>query len=173
MSHRDYVQFALTKFCNKLNFKNKKILELGAGGNFFQPFFEQREGKWKGTDITDTDKTNMCNMPHLEESNYDMVYACHSFEHVERPVDALREIHRVLKPGGWVFLATPNPVEHHILRADSDHIFCLNTMQFERLLIYTNFVNISSKLIEEWDEGQIPKEQDYNVISIAQKLPSF
>ncbi|PTX97335.1 hypothetical protein DB346_20230 [Verrucomicrobia bacterium LW23] len=39
---------------------------------------------------------------------FDVVFSHALFEHLSRPVDALREIHRVLKPGGLVALRSPD-----------------------------------------------------------------
>ena len=47
----------------------------------------------------------------LEDSCVDVVVSNHVLEHVgerDQQAEYLREIHRVLKPGGWVYLAIPN-----------------------------------------------------------------
>lgn len=41
-------------------------------------------------------------------SAFDTVISCETIEHLPDPVAALREIHRVLRPGGHLFLTTPN-----------------------------------------------------------------
>ena len=47
-------------------------------------------------------------LPHPGES-FDGVLCCELLEHLTAdPVAMLREIHRVLKPGGWLVLTTPN-----------------------------------------------------------------
>ena len=42
-----------------------------------------------------------------EDQVADAVLSCQVLEHLERPVDALKETHRILKPGGYFFLALP------------------------------------------------------------------
>lgn len=42
------------------------------------------------------------------DSSFDTVFSCETIEHVPRPFVALVELARVLKPGGRLFLTTPN-----------------------------------------------------------------
>ncbi len=43
------------------------------------------------------------------EQRFDFVISLHMIEHLQRPEDFLRETARVLRPGGILVLATPNP----------------------------------------------------------------
>lgn len=57
-------------------------------------------------DIRQTD-INQDRFP-LEENSFDMVVFSEVFEHLFRPLHALGEIHRVLRPGGTLLITTPN-----------------------------------------------------------------
>ncbi|MBU0467700.1 MAG: class I SAM-dependent methyltransferase [Candidatus Omnitrophica bacterium] len=49
------------------------------------------------------------NFPYPFEDNYaDKIFATHIIEHLEQPGEFLKEIYRILKPGGQVFIATPH-----------------------------------------------------------------
>lgn len=43
----------------------------------------------------------------LPDASFDAVLAIHVLEHIREEARAFREIHRVLKPGGWALLAVP------------------------------------------------------------------
>jgi 2-polyprenyl-3-methyl-5-hydroxy-6-metoxy-1,4-benzoquinol methylase len=47
------------------------------------------------------------NLP-LDAGSFDIVISCETIEHVPDPRAAVREMHRVCKPGGMLFLTTPN-----------------------------------------------------------------
>lgn len=42
------------------------------------------------------------------DQSFDVAFSDHVWEHLEHPLDALREIVRVLRPGGWFIFTTPN-----------------------------------------------------------------
>ena len=44
----------------------------------------------------------------LKAGQFDGVYASHVIEHLDRPIRALEEIHRVLKPGGILVMKSPH-----------------------------------------------------------------
>lgn len=169
LNHLDFALQAFDIWLETHKFsKNSKVLDVGCRDTCLQGALEERGFVWTGIDkypqATSIIKGSMESMP-LRSCEYDLVFACHSFEHCERPVDALREFMRVLKPGGWLFLATPMPCHHHILGADPDHIFVLNTYQMVRLLIYTEY---EPEAIASWlHPGDI--EQNNTICSVGRK----
>jgi len=44
----------------------------------------------------------------IADASFDFIFSCETIEHVPDPARAVRELARVLKPGGTVFLTTPN-----------------------------------------------------------------
>jgi SAM-dependent methyltransferase len=55
----------------------------------------------------------------FEDGTFDAVTLIEVLEHLERPADALAQVSRVLRPGGQLFITTPNrlwPFEQHGLK---------------------------------------------------------
>ncbi|MFM8172446.1 MAG: class I SAM-dependent methyltransferase [Pirellulaceae bacterium] len=53
----------------------------------------------------------------LESNTFDGVLCCEVIEHLFRdPALMLQEAHRVLKPGGWLLVTTPNLISYHTIR---------------------------------------------------------
>jgi SAM-dependent methyltransferase len=52
-------------------------------------------------------KLNMSAMPELDDSQFDIIIACDVLEHVPDDLAAMRELHRILKPGGTAILTVP------------------------------------------------------------------
>ena len=106
----------------RLELSGAKVLDIGAGSGFISEYFHSlvgRDGVVVATDRINQLQTSMAiefhkvndtNLP-LEDACFDLIIYNHVIEHVgERndQVHHLREIHRVLKPGGMVYLAVPS-----------------------------------------------------------------
>jgi ubiquinone/menaquinone biosynthesis C-methylase UbiE len=44
----------------------------------------------------------------FDDNSFDFVYSYHALEHIPEPKKALSEMARVLRPGGWFWIGTPN-----------------------------------------------------------------
>jgi len=44
----------------------------------------------------------------LADDSFDLIYSFHALEHIDDPDKALAEMRRVLRPGGWYCVGTPN-----------------------------------------------------------------
>jgi len=76
--------------------------------------FYKRFRKMKHLDYTTTDlnspladvKADICNLP-FGENVYDLIFCNHVLEHIPDDTQAMRELYRVLKPGGMAILQIP------------------------------------------------------------------
>lgn len=58
---------------------------------------------------------DVSNLP-FEDNSVDAILAIHLLEHVEEPQRAVKEIYRVLKPGGYVYFDTPFIFYYHPMK---------------------------------------------------------
>lgn len=54
----------------------------------------------------------------LPDASYDVIFCNHVFEHIPDDRAAMRELRRVLKPGGWAILQTPIDLQRAITDED-------------------------------------------------------
>jgi len=156
MTHWEDVGIELKKFVNE-HPKIKYTLEVGAGSHSFDDVIRLLGRKGISMD------KDVCNIKHKDET-FDMVFGCHCFEHFVNPIGGLAECYRVLKKGGYVWFATPNPVESQTLGGDKDHIFCLFPIQMKKLLKYTGFTKYDSYI-----QKRGKNEHGWNVITWGKK----
>lgn len=162
-------EFEKWKDKNNIETFKKMILDVGCRDNKGQAVFEILGMVWIGIDKKPLDMTKVFTMDmtrlDFRDENFDFVFICHSLEHCENPLQALREFKRVLVKGGYLFISLPCPCTHHILNADDDHIFCFTDEQIKRLLTYTEF-----ETIEVYNGEFIEDHPDtYNLIAVARK----
>lgn len=96
------------------------VLDAGAGEGRFQQYFAHT--RYVGVDVaigsTDWDYSNLdviadlMNLP-FPFSTFDAVVCTQVLEHVPEPSRVLREIARVLKPGGRLYLSAPQSWHQH------------------------------------------------------------
>jgi SAM-dependent methyltransferase len=111
-----------------LGLDGRRVLDLGCGDGFITLglCLGSRPSRVVGTDIIPTDVGELAalsrsalqaelpeelsfetcgeTMLPFEDASFDTVVSWSVFEHVARPVEVLREAHRVLRPGGHLFL---------------------------------------------------------------------
>jgi 2-polyprenyl-3-methyl-5-hydroxy-6-metoxy-1,4-benzoquinol methylase len=97
-----------------------RLLDFGCGGGAF--LVKMRDCGWNATGVDFSEATVkklraelglnvLCGtLPHpeLAPGSFDLVTLWHSLEHVHQPLETLREVHRLLSPGGQVLVAVPN-----------------------------------------------------------------
>jgi ubiquinone/menaquinone biosynthesis C-methylase UbiE len=108
--------------------QGQRVLEIACGRGGFSRFLGSRGASVWGADFSAsavaiarekvlrnpslTDRVTYVqadaqDMP-FEENSFDIVVSCETIEHVPNPAAAVREMYRVCKPGGMLYLTTPN-----------------------------------------------------------------
>jgi SAM-dependent methyltransferase len=94
------------------------VLDAGAGRGLMFPYdYREHVARMVGVDIDAAvlDNPNLgeaaigdlADLPY-RDAEFDLVFSKFVFEHLERPAAVLRELRRVLKPGGHLLTHTPN-----------------------------------------------------------------
>ena len=83
----------------------EKILDIGCGNNKIKNAIGLDIDKNTQADIVwDLDK-----YPYpIEDNEFDKVYAKHIIEHVDDPIEFMKEVYRIIKPNGTCFIETPH-----------------------------------------------------------------
>ena len=117
--HRALTKHEFVKFLEKNPTINESpkfggqrvVVDIGCGVDYpFMPFFRKLNFSWTGVDLVSGPKNlkgDMCDLPY-PDNTADLVFSCHAFEHCDNPIQALKEMKRIAKPSGVVFLSTPN-----------------------------------------------------------------
>lgn len=103
--------------------KDLDIVDVGCGQKPFYPFFQPFAKSYIGTDITKDNPLvdRVCPVEALDvaDESADVVICLSVLEHVNDPGQAVRELRRILRPGGVVFASThgcfpwhPYPQDH-------------------------------------------------------------
>ena len=87
--------------------------------------FYKRFRKLKNLDYTTTDlespladvKADICNLP-FEDNSFDFILCNHVLEHIPDDTQAMKELFRVLQPGGTAILQIPQDLEREITFQD-------------------------------------------------------
>lgn len=89
------------------------LLDAGSGRSPYKKELQARGVQVVSIDVEDRageidHVTDIQDMPPIADSSMDVVLCTQVLEHVPRPWDAVREIERVLKPGGTLILSVPH-----------------------------------------------------------------
>lgn len=112
-------KFAVRSFIESYSFgvKNSKILDIGCGDGEYTSLFCKNNNKVVGIDVRnyvnpvfkkfEFIQANAEKLP-FSDNSFNLVISFDVIEHIKDDEKAIKEIYRVLKPGGRIFLETPN-----------------------------------------------------------------
>jgi ubiquinone/menaquinone biosynthesis C-methylase UbiE len=76
------------------------------------------------------------------DAYFEGVFCCWLFEHLPDPVPAIREFHRVLKPGGLCSIVVPTPADMEAFYADYTHIRPFTPTSLRQLAAVAPFARV-------------------------------
>jgi ubiquinone/menaquinone biosynthesis C-methylase UbiE len=89
--------------------EKKNVLHFAPEQEFYKRFKKQKNIQYTTTDLfsplADV-KADICNLP-FEDNQYDVLFCNHVLEHIPDDTKAMKELYRVLKPGGMAILQIP------------------------------------------------------------------
>ncbi len=102
---------------NKTDFftKPSKILHFAPEQAFYKRFKELDHLHYITTDLNSPlaeIKADICDLP-FEDNSYDIILCNHVLEHIADDVTAMKELYRVMKPGGWGIFQIPQDLSRH------------------------------------------------------------
>jgi len=97
------------------DFSGKALLHF-APEQHVQQLFRDSFAVYHSADLNRDDVDFRIDIQHMpfDDASYDMLYASHVLEYIRDDIGALREIYRVLKPGGLAILPVPVIAEHTV-----------------------------------------------------------
>jgi 2-polyprenyl-3-methyl-5-hydroxy-6-metoxy-1,4-benzoquinol methylase len=118
----------------------KQFLDLGCGDQHLRKSVEDRNMNYLGLDITDVN-FEFDKLP-FQNNSIDIIVSLAVIEHIANPDNFLSEIFRVLKPGGIVYISTPNwYYSYKEFYNDPTHVKPYNPATLERILLMYGFNN--------------------------------
>ena len=91
--------------------KNPTVLDIGGRIQPYRPLIPGVQGRYVAVDLRPTILVNVvANAEQLPFANeeFDLVLCTQMLEYSTDPSQAISEIHRVLRPGGWLLLSVPS-----------------------------------------------------------------
>ncbi len=91
------------------------LLDVGCGIKPYLPFFQGAVAKYVGVDVANpaADLEGTAEAIPVADASYDLVLCTQTLEHVDDPARVVRELRRVVAPGGRVLVSTHGVQVYH------------------------------------------------------------
>jgi SAM-dependent methyltransferase len=93
-----------------------RVLDVGCGVKPYYPFFEPHASEYVGVDVVENPAADLQgaveSLP-VDDASFDLVLCIQVLEHTDDPARAVRELRRVVAPGGAVLASTHGVQVYH------------------------------------------------------------
>lgn len=99
-----------------LKFIHGKTLDLGAGTGKYKGMIKPYTSEYIALDLEEGENIDIVadiTQTGLDSNSLDTVISTQVFEHIPKPWEAVREVHRILKPGGKCIVTAPFVHAYH------------------------------------------------------------
>ncbi|MFH1564184.1 MAG: class I SAM-dependent methyltransferase [Nitrospirota bacterium] len=171
---------AIVELVNNLNLDKGRLLEIGCALGYLLELAQDSGWEAQGVELSpwasdyarQTTKVKVFTGK-LEEANFqndyfDAIVMIELIEHIPNPRAFLKEVYRILKPGGLIFITTPNSKSIHTklwnkrfqeIYLIPEHLFSFSIPTIKRILELTDFkvVHLQTKTyLRRYYDYQIP-----------------
>ncbi len=139
-----------------------KVLHFAPEQSFYNRFRKLPNITYTTTDLNSPladVKADICDLP-FENDTFDIIFCNHVLEHIPKDTEALQEMYRVMKPGGWGIFQVPQDLERRVTFEDNTI-----TNKEERTAIFGQYDHVRIYGYDYFDKlrsaGFIVEEVDY------------
>lgn len=169
--------------------QHKRVLELGCGEGYGMEMLAPHTAHYRSVDkkkpinkLPGNASFQQCNLPTLTgiaDNSYDTVICFQVIEHIKEDSALLHEIRRVLKPGGRLFLTTPNRLTSlsrnpfHIREYLPREMFALMNSHFPTAKVEGVYGNEVVMAYYEENKRSVNNIARFDVFRLQYRLPAF
>lgn len=144
-SSRVHLRRLLTDFAAQLP-PGSRVLDAGAGNAPYRPLFKQHRYETADRHRSSTYVCDLHAVP-IEDAAFDAVVSTQTLEHTQDPLQVLRELHRVMKPGAPILLSAPFVYQEHLQPND---FYRFTSFGFRHLFEAAGFQVHAVEWLEGW-----------------------
>jgi len=178
------------KAISQVYLRGKKVLELGCGEGYGMELLSGPTEMYVAVDkkrpaavsFNNNMQFRQCQLPwlsHLPDNSFDTILCFQVIEHIKNDHLLLKEIKRVLKPGGSFFLTTPNKLTSltrnpfHIREYLPNEMQALIAASFNTCTVQGIYGNNTVMKYYAANQKSVERITRYDVLNLQYHLPAF
>ena len=148
--------------------ENLKVLHMAPEQCFLDIFKKQKNLDYLTADIESpiADLHFDLHQIPLEDNRFDVVFCNHVMEHVEDPIQCMKELYRVMKKGGWALMQVPQDFQSDTTYEDASII---NPKEREKHFWQKDHLRLFGKDYPQWLQKAGFKVEEFDVTKHFEK----